>query len=81
MRTQLETVAVALAKDFAQRSDNSSVYEIEWELISLDHAQPVRWRYVGNASDARYGQLLHQNGYVQISTTRSDCISQLITNN
>lgn len=81
MRTQLEIISAGVAKDFAQQSDNSSVYEIEWELISLDHAQPVRWRYVGNASDARYGQLLHQNGYVQISTTRSDHIAQLITNN
>lgn len=65
-----------ILRDFCERSDNSSVYEIEWEPISDDEALPVAWRYVGNASDVQYSQLLSQPKYIYVSSsTRGDWIA------
>lgn len=74
----LRGIAAQITQDFATRCDNSSVYRLDWELIAPDREHPVDWAYMGDASDARYRQLLGQPGYIQVSTTRVDHVIQLI---
>jgi hypothetical protein len=78
------TVSQILA-DYNKRWDNTSVYEIEFEGSiagffdgSPMTSQPSGWRYVGNADDARYGQLIGQPGYIQVASARGDLIAQSI---
>lgn len=70
-------IASALSRDFATRCDNSSVFKIHWEQTPNGEI-PTGYHYVGDANDARYGQLVGQPGYIQISTTRGDIIAQAV---
>jgi hypothetical protein len=77
MTTRIGAIAGEISRHYRENAANSGVYEIEWETFP-DGSHPVGWRFVGDAADARNRGLLGQAGYVQVSTSRGDIISQTI---
>lgn len=77
MTTRIGAIASEISRHYKDNTANSGVYEIEWE--GFEHGEePVAWRYVGDAADARYRVLLGQGGYIQVSTARGGIIANTI---
>jgi len=77
MTTRIGAIAGEISRHYRDNSANSGVYEIDWESFP-DGSHPVAWRFVGDAADARYRELLGRAGYIQVFTSRGDIISQTI---